>query len=358
MNYFTQDLRIVKQKPLSSPAIIQEEFPIPDKSINLIVDTRRQISQIIHQCDDRLVVIVGPCSIHDIDIAQAYAEKLQKQLIKHHADLCIIMRVYFEKPRTTVGWKGLINDPDLNNEFNINKGLKLARQLLIHLSLLGVPAATEFLDTFIPQYVSDVISWGAIGARTTESQIHRELVSGLSMPIGFKNGTTGNTQIAVDAIISASHPHHFLGVTKDGLAAITKTSGNQDCHIILRGSNQGPNFSADNISRVIQQLQDKQLNQGLMVDCSHGNSNKDHRKQKAVVADLCKQIATGNQHIVGVMIESNLIEGRQTLTDKQTLTYGQSITDACIGFEETEQLLVQLAQAVRARRQILKEEKA
>ncbi len=348
----TQNLRIKFQKPLWSPSILQEQCPLPMEAAHLITDTRALASQIIHGHDDRLLVVVGPCSIHEPNQALDYAKKLQPLLSQYSDTLCILMRVYFEKPRTTVGWKGLINDPDLSNEFNINKGLKVARELLRDLSLLGVPAGTEFLDTIIPQYISDLVCWGAIGARTTESQIHRELVSGLSMPIGFKNGTTGNVDIALDAIISSSNPHHFLGVTSDGLAAITSTVGNHDTHIILRGSKGETNYQPSHIAQVSKALSRKKIEQGIMVDCSHGNSGKDHTRQKEVVASLCEQLARGERRLIGAMIESHLFEGSQKLSTPQTLQYGVSITDACVGFDETEQLLSQLSEAVLARRKL------
>ncbi len=349
MTNITDNLRINEQKPLITPALIHHELPLPENATNLILDVRRHASNIIHGIDDRLLVIVGPCSIHDTEAALDYASRLQKQISRFNNELCIIMRVYFEKPRTTVGWKGLINDPELDNSFNINQGIRKARELLINLTLKGVPAGTEFLDTIIPQYLSDIVSWGAIGARTTESQIHREMASGLSVPVGFKNGTDGNIKIALDAITSSSNPHHFLGVTKDGIAAITSTKGNQDCHIILRGSSKGPNYHPEQVAHVVEKLNDNKIENGIMIDCSHGNSNKDHSRQKNVVEEISRQISDGNKKIVGAMIESNIVEGKQDINNSP-LTYGQSVTDACVSWDETEILLQQLAEGVTKRR--------
>jgi 3-deoxy-7-phosphoheptulonate synthase len=341
----TDDIRIKSTRPLISPAILAEEFPITEDIATLVAKTRHEISQIINNRDRRLLVVVGPCSIHDPKAALEYAKKLAKQTTTLHNKLLIIMRVYFEKPRTTVGWKGLINDPHLNGSFDINNGLRIARRLLIEINSLGLPVGTEFLDTIIPQYISDLISWGAIGARTTESQIHRELASGLSMPLGFKNGTTGDVQIAVDAVRAARHSHHFLGVTKHGIPAILGTTGNDACHIILRGSNTGPNYDADSINAAVKLLKNAELPPYLMVDCSHGNSEKDHKKQAIVVKSLCEQITKGNKAIRGVMLESNLVAGKQALHDGKNLVYGQSVTDACIDLKETKQLLQNLAKA-------------
>lgn len=346
----TDDLRIHNLKPLIPPAILHEELPASADVINLVTEARQEIKRIMHGADNRLLVVIGPCSIHDPAAALEYAKRLVKERLKWQSELCIIMRVYFEKPRTTVGWKGLINDPHLDNSFSINTGLRTARKLLLDIANLNMPIGTEFLDSIIPQFISDLIAWGAIGARTTESQVHRELASGLSMPIGFKNGTTGDIQIAVDAIKSAKHPHHFLGVTKQGLAAIVSTKGNDVCHVILRGSNQGTNYDAKSIASAIQLLQAQDLQPQLMVDCSHGNSQKDYQRQKLVVQSLCEQIAAGNPYISGAMIESNLAAGKQTLQAGKTLTYGQSVTDGCVGWDETEQLLQQLAMAQRTRK--------
>jgi 3-deoxy-7-phosphoheptulonate synthase len=346
----TDDLRIKNLRPLISPAILIEELPITKSIANLVSKTRNEAEKIIHGQDDRLLVIVGPCSIHDPKAALDYAKKLRKEVIRFKKELCIIMRVYFEKPRTTVGWKGLINDPKLDGSFEINHGLHKARQLLIDIAEVGVATGTEFLDTIIPQFISDLISWGAIGARTTESQVHRELASGLSMPIGFKNGTSGDVQISVDAIRAAHHPHHFLSVTKQGIAAVVSTTGNNACHVILRGSNSGPNYDAKNIASTIKSLQEVNLTTKIMVDCSHGNSNKDHTKQAVVVKSLCEQINAGSKDICGVMIESNLVEGKQTLHHDKKLVYGQSVTDGCISWENTKPLLQALADAVKQRR--------
>lgn len=350
MNNTTDNTHIKQLIPLSSPSLVQHELPIADQTIKHIQATRVRTENILKGTDDGLVVIVGPCSIHDPAAAIEYATRLQPYIEKLSDQLCIIMRVYFEKPRTTVGWKGLINDPELNNTFNINKGLHQARQLLLDINQLGVAAATEFLDTIIPQYISDLISWAAIGARTTESQIHRELASGLSMPVGFKNSTYGDTGIAVDAVYAASRAHHFLGVTKEGLAAIVSTTGNT-CHVILRGGKNGPNYDSDTVNRVAQQLTYKALTPRLMIDCSHGNSGKDHTKQRGVVQNISEQLQAGQQGIGGVMLESHLVPGNQPLGDRDALTYGQSITDACIGWEETVELLEQLHDATKQRRQ-------
>jgi 3-deoxy-7-phosphoheptulonate synthase len=316
-----------------------------------VYNARQTAHQILHGEDDRLLVVTGPCSIHDVDAAMEYAERLLPLREQYKDTLHIIMRVYFEKPRTTVGWKGLINDPDLDNSFQINKGLKLARKLLLDLNNMGMPAATEYLDLISPQYVADLISWAAIGARTTESQGHRELSSGISCPIGFKNGTYGNLNIAVDAIGAACRPHHFLSVTKEGRTAIFATKGNEDCHIILRGG-QEPNFDADSIASAVAALEKAKLPPYLMVDFSHANSYKDYRRQPEVAANIAEQIASGNKAIMGVMIESHLVEGNQKADGKkrEELVYGQSITDACINWDSTAQVLEQLSQAVAARR--------
>lgn len=304
--------------------------------------------------DDRLVVIVGPCSVHDVQSAKEYAILLAKEFERLKDDLLIVMRVYFEKPRTTIGWKGLINDPDLNGTYNINKGLKLARQLLLEISELGLPIGTEFLDTISPQYTSDLVSWGAIGARTTESQVHRELSSGLSCPIGFKNGTSGDIQIAADAIESAAGQHCFLGINEWGCASIVRTTGNSACHVILRGGSDGPNYSAEHVAKACAKLEKSKLRPSLMIDCSHGNSSKQHKNQPIVAQNIAEQLIGGSKSVFGVMIESNIIEGNQKLnpgvTDPKTLTYGQSVTDACINWESTVQVLDTLANSVRARR--------
>ncbi len=312
---------------------------------------RAQADAILNQQDDRLLAIVGPCSIHDPEAALEYAERLKAEASRFEKDIFIIMRVYFEKPRTTVGWKGLINDPGLNDSFDINKGLRVARRLLLDLANMGVPSGTEFLDTISPQYIADLISWGAIGARTTESQIHRELASGLSMPVGFKNGTGGSIQIALDAIQSASRPHHFLSVTKQGVSAIVSTAGNPSCHLILRGGKTGPNYDKDSIAAVESLLTEQNLPHSLMIDCSHGNSNKDFRNQPLVARDVANQITAGSISLTSVMLESNMIEGNQKLDpDLSKLTHGQSVTDACISWEDTVSTLDVLAEAVRKRR--------
>jgi 3-deoxy-7-phosphoheptulonate synthase len=345
-----EDLRIASLRPLISPALLEDEIALTPPAIETITQARKIASEIVKHKDDRLLVIVGPCSIHDQKSALEYGTRLAELIKKYHDELCIIMRVYFEKPRTTVGWKGLINDPYLDDTFNINQGLRIARKLLRDLNTMGVPCATEFLDTIIPQYISDLISWGAIGARTTESQIHRELASGLSMPIGFKNGTDGNIQIAIDAMSSASFPHHFLGVTKAGLAAIVATKGNDVTHVILRGANTKTNYDAESVAHVVAKLHKNKLIPSVMVDCSHGNSLKDHLRQPLVVKDVANQIAEGSKNIMGVMIESHINPGRQDLKNKAELEYGQSITDACIGWHETVTLLDLLAKAVKRRR--------
>lgn len=345
-----EDLRVESLRPLLSPALLEDEIPLTTPAVETVTESRKIASEIIQHKDDRLLVIVGPCSIHDQKSAMEYGSRLAELIKKYRDDLCIIMRVYFEKPRTTVGWKGLINDPYLDNSFNINHGLKVARKLLRDLNTMGVPCGTEFLDTIIPQYISDLVSWGAIGARTTESQIHRELASGLSMPIGFKNGTDGNVQIAIDAMNSASYPHHFLGVTKAGLAAIVKTKGNNMTHVILRGGNNKTNYDVESIDHICAILHKNKLVPGVMVDCSHGNSLKDHLRQPLVVKDVAQQIAAGSNKIMGLMLESHINPGRQDLKDKKDLEYGQSITDACIGWDETVVLLDILAKAVKRRR--------
>lgn len=351
MSIRTDDIHIDSIHQLLPPAILIEETPVSEEMAALVANTRAQAEAILHGKDDRLLVVVGPCSIHDTDAALDYAAKLKQYADAASEDLVIIMRVYFEKPRTTVGWKGLINDPNLDGTFDINHGLGVARRLLIKLAELGMPAGTEFLDTISPQYVADLVAWGAIGARTTESQIHRELASGLSAPVGFKNGTGGSIQIALDAIQAAQKPHHFLSVTKQGTSAIVATTGNSCCHLILRGSSDGPNFDHDSIREVRKRLKQADLPLQVMVDCSHGNSRKDFRKQPEVAADLCQQMAAGESSIAAVMVESNLIEGNQKLgKGPEDLEYGQSITDACVSWDTTVEMLDQFADAVRRRR--------
>ena len=349
MIYETDDLRIRDIEEVTPPSVLFQDFPISEKASATTYSARQSIHRILHGADNRLIVIVGPCSIHDPKAALEYANRLREERKRFAPDLEIIMRVYFEKPRTTIGWKGLINDPDLDGSFNINKGLNTARKLLLDINELGVPAGCEYLDMITPQYLADIVSWGAIGARTTESQTHRELASGLSCPVGFKNGTDGNIKIAIDAIKAASQPHHFLSVTKEGRSAIISTNGNEDCHIILRGGKQ-PNFDAESVNSSCQEIGKAGLAQRLMIDASHANSGKNAENQISVCADIATQIGNGDLRICGVMIESHLIAGRQDLKLGEPLTYGQSITDSCIGWEESVQLLKGLAVAVRARR--------
>ncbi|MDH3354969.1 MAG: 3-deoxy-7-phosphoheptulonate synthase AroG [Chromatiales bacterium] len=345
----TDDLRIRAIKELISPAALQEELEVTDVAATTVFEARQEIHKILHGEDDRIVVIVGPCSVHDPIAAREYAEKLKTLRDELKDDLMIVMRVYFEKPRTTVGWKGLINDPDLDGTFHINKGLHMARQLLLDVNNLGLPAGTEFLDLISPQYVADLISWGAIGARTTESQGHRELSSGLSCPVGFKNSTNGTLKISFDAIRSASQPHHFLSVTKSGRSAIFSTGGNEDCHVILRGGTR-PNYDKESINIASEDMEKAGFIPQVMIDFSHANSSKRHQKQIDVGQDVAGQIAHGDRRIIGVMIESNLVAGRQDWRADQELVYGQSITDACISWDESEPLLRELAGAVRKRR--------
>jgi 3-deoxy-7-phosphoheptulonate synthase len=336
--------------PLIQPALLMHDLPLNETGAAFIESSRKQAEAILNRKDDRLLVVAGPCSIHDHKSALEYAQLIQAAREKHAKDLEIVMRVYFEKPRTTVGWKGFINDPHLNESYDINAGLREARALLIELTRMGIPSGTEFLDVITPQYIADVVSWGAIGARTTESQVHRQLSSGLSMPVGFKNGTDGGIQVALDAIQAAAGQHCFLSVTKDGVAAIVKTRGNEACHVILRGGKAGTNFDAASIDTVVGQLTARGLPASVMVDCSHGNSLKDYRKQPLVTESLADQISHGSKSITGVMIESHLVEGRQDAKPGQPLTYGQSITDACVNWATTETMLNDLAAAVRARR--------
>jgi 3-deoxy-7-phosphoheptulonate synthase len=351
MTQNTDDLRIRSQHPLLSPALVLSELPVSERAAEVVATARRDAAKVISGQDDRLMVIVGPCSVHDTKAALEYAALLQKEAQKHAAELLIVMRVYFEKPRTTVGWKGLINDPQVDGSFRINDVLRIARGLLAQIAEAGLPAATEFLDPITPQYVADLVAYGAIGARTTESQIHRELASGLSMPVGFKNGTDGSVQVAVDACLSARSSHWFPSVTKDGVVAIFQTSGNPDAHVILRGgSRTGPNYGAEFVTDAAARIQKAGLSTRLVIDCSHGNSSKDHRRQPLVAADIAAQVAAGSRVIAGVMIESHLVEGRQDWKGKDASAYGCSITDACISFEQTVPVLDGLAAAVRARR--------
>jgi 3-deoxy-7-phosphoheptulonate synthase len=349
MPYNTDDLRIRGIRELTPPAHLMREFPCTEASSATVFCAREEIHRIMHRGDSRLLVIVGPCSIHDYDAAMDYAKRLQALRLTMEADLTIVMRVYFEKPRTTVGWKGFINDPNLDDSYDINKGLRQARKLLLDINELGLAAATEFLDLISPQYLADLIAWGAIGARTTESQSHRQLASGLSCPVGFKNGTDGNIRIAVDAIKAASAPHHFLSVTKGGHSAIVSTAGNEDCHVILRGGKE-PNFDAASVDAACQELGKAGLAQRVMIDFSHANSSKQYSKQMDVSTDVAQQVAAGDSRIVGVMVESHINAGRQDIVPGKPLAYGLSVTDACLGWEDTEKLLTQLAQSVRARR--------
>ena len=339
----TDDVRIAELRPLISPAILSEELPVSSELAASIVAARQAVSDIVHGRDDRLLVVVGPCSIHDPKAALEYAKNLQTVNSQFDKELLLVMRVYFEKPRTTVGWKGLINDPNLDGSLKINDGLRLARGLLLDIAEMGIPTGCEFLDAISPQFYADLVSWGAIGARTTESQIHRELASGLSMPVGFKNGTQGDVTIALDAIQAASHGHHFLSVTKQGISAIVETTGNKDCHVILRGSAKATNFDLDSVNEVASTLKKKGLCDKLMVDCSHGNSNKDYKRQPIVVDDIASQLKTGDSKVFGVMIESNLFEGNQ----KTPETYGVSITDACISWQDTLTAFSALAEGVK-----------
>ena len=349
MKYPTDDLRIREIKELLTPANLLSDFPITEKASQTVYETRREIHRILHGADDRLLMITGPCSIHDVKAAKEYAARLKELKPRYAADLLIVMRVYFEKPRTTVGWKGMINDPKLDGSFQINDGLRIGRQLLLDLNESGMPAGCKFLDMITPQYTADLVSWGAIGARTTESQVHRELASGLSCPVGFKNGTDGNVRIAIDAIRAAQAPHHFLSVTKEGHSAIVSTMGNEDCHIILRGGKQ-PNYDAANVNAAAKSLAEAGIPARIMIDCSHGNSDKDPANQVKVGNDVASQVALDDARIFGIMVESHLKAGRQDLIPGKELVYGQSITDACIGWEDTRGLIDVLALAVRQRR--------
>jgi 3-deoxy-7-phosphoheptulonate synthase len=346
----TEDIRIQWTKVVLPPVFLEEERPVSEAASATIFDTRNEISAILNGEDSRLLVLCGPCSIHDPKAAREYAALLKTAIGEFAADLRIVMRVYFEKPRTTIGWKGLINDPYLNESYKINDGLRLARHLLLDLAEMGVPAGTEFLDMISPQYIAGLVSWGAIGARTTESQVHRQLVSGISCPVGFKNATSGDVQIAVDAILSAAHSHTFLGHTKFGQSAIFVTRGNPDCHIILRGGKKATNYDAASVAATAAQMEKCSVKPRIMIDFSHANSNKDYTRQPFVCQDVARQVAAGDKRIMGVMIESNLVAGAQPLVPGQPLVYGQSITDACIDWKETRSLLEELAAAVRARR--------
>ncbi len=349
MFYQTDDVRISKIKELLPPIALIERFPASQEASKSVFSGRKAISEIFNHQDDRLLVVIGPCSIHDTEAALEYGQRLVKLREKYKDTLEIVMRVYFEKPRTTVGWKGLINDPYMDNTFKLNDGLRIGRKLLLDLNHMGMPTAGEFLDMITPQYMADFMCWGAIGARTTESQVHRELASGLSCPVGFKNGTDGTIKVAIDAIGAASAPHHFLSVTKYGHSAIVETTGNEDCHIILRGG-KTTNFDADSVKTVTGQLENSSLNTKIMIDFSHANSSKKFENQMLVCENVCQQISGGNHNIFGVMVESHLVEGRQDLVDGEVATYGQSITDACIGWADTEDLLSQLSDSITSRR--------
>jgi len=346
----TEDIRIQWTKVVLPPVFLEEEHPVTEAASATIFDTRREIVDILNGRDSRLLILVGPCSIHDVKAARDYAALLKEAIAEFSADLRIVMRVYFEKPRTTIGWKGLINDPYLDQSYKINDGLRLARSLLLDLAEMGVPTGTEFLDMISPQYIAGLVSWGAIGARTTESQVHRQLVSGVSCPVGFKNATSGDVQVAIDAVLSAAYSHTFLGHTHHGQSAIFVTTGNPDTHIILRGGRKMVNYTADAVADTAQRMEKAGLQPRIMIDFSHANSNKDYRRQALVCHDVAAQIAAGDKRIMGVMIESNLVAGAQKLEAGQPLVYGQSITDACIDWPETHELLNELAEAVRARR--------
>ncbi len=350
MVFRTNNLRIKSSRVVLPPIFLEEELPVTENASRTVFEARRQIADILNGADDRLVVVVGPCSIHDPIAAREYAGLLNGAIAELSSELMIVMRVYFEKPRTTLGWKGLINDPYFDESFRISDGLRIARRLLLDLAEMGVPAGTEFLDMISPQYVSDLVSWGAIGARTTESQVHRQLASGLSCPVGFKNGTSGNVQIAIEAILSASHPHTFLGTSETGQSAILLTSGNPDCHIILRGGRQVTNYDVASVTSTVEQMEKTGVKPRIMIDFSHANSGKDHRRQGSVCRAVSEQITSGERRIIGAMIESNLVAGSQALVNGKTLVYGQSITDACIDWQETHILLRELAAAVQKRR--------
>jgi 3-deoxy-7-phosphoheptulonate synthase len=346
----TDDLRIQWTRVVLPPVFLEEELPISDAASSTVFTARTEVSEILAGRDHRLLVVVGPCSIHDPEAAREYAAKLKPVIEELAEDLCIVMRVYFEKPRTTVGWKGLINDPHLDQTYKINDGLRIARHLLLDLAQMGVPAGTEFLDIISPQYFVDLVTWGAIGARTTESQVHRQLVSGLSCPVGFKNGTSGNVQIAIDAILSASGEHTFLGGTKNGQTAIFATTGNPECHIILRGGREQTNYDAASVNTTCEALEKAGLPQRVMIDCSHANSGKDYRRQAEVARAIGEQVVAGDRRIIGIMLESNLVAGAQKMVEGKPLVYGQSVTDACLGWPETVETLREIATAVRAGR--------
>ena len=343
----TSDLHVIETRPLLSPAFVKSELPIAEEVAQLVTQTRDRIRNILEGKDERVLVVVGPCSIHDVAAATEYGKKLAKLRSQFQDSLEIVMRVYFEKPRTTVGWKGLINDPHLDNSYDINTGVRTARKLLLDLAKIGLPAATELLDPITPQYIADLICWTAIGARTTESQIHRQMASGLSMPVGYKNGTDGSFNAAINAMLTAKISHHFLGINQDGLASIVKTTGNPDGHLVLRGGAVKPNYEAVDVEAAANALKKKAMNSRLMIDCSHGNSRKDHLKQVDVLHSINEQIEAGSRQIIGVMIESHLVAGNQAISrDKDSLKYGQSITDACVDWKTTETMLLSLANSV------------
>ena len=352
----TSDLHVIETRPLLSPAFIKSEFPLSESMAHLVAQTRTRIRNILEGKDKRILVVVGPCSIHDVAAAEEYGQKLAKLRSQFADTLEIVMRVYFEKPRTTVGWKGLINDPHLDNSYDINTGLRTARKLLLDLAEAGLPAATELLDPITPQYIADLICWTAIGARTTESQIHRQMASGLSMPVGYKNGTDGSFTAAINAMLTAKISHHFLGINQDGLASIVKTTGNPDGHLVLRGGAAKPNYEANDIEAATEALKKKAMNPLLMVDCSHGNSRKDYNQQSAVLNSIAQQVEAGCSDIMGVMIESHLIEGNQAISkNKEELVYGKSITDACVNWDTTKVMLQSLANAVAKGRPEIKQ---
>ncbi|MCD0505566.1 3-deoxy-7-phosphoheptulonate synthase AroG [Bordetella petrii] len=351
MSHNTDDLRIREIKELNPPSHVMREFPCAQPASETVFAARQAMHRILHGMDDRLIVVIGPCSIHDTKAALEYASRLKPVRDRLQGELEVVMRVYFEKPRTTVGWKGLINDPGLDGSFDINRGIRVARELLLDINAQGLPAGCEFLDMITPQYIADLVSWGAIGARTTESQVHRELASGLSCPVGFKNGTDGNVKIAVDAIKAASQPHHFLSVTKGGHSAIVSTAGNEDCHVILRGG-KAPNYDADSVAAACQDLSKSGLAQRVMIDASHANSSKKPENQPLVADDVGRQIEAGDTRIVGLMIESHLLAGRQDMVAGEPLVYGQSITDGCIDWDASVEVLERLARAVKGRRRV------
>jgi 3-deoxy-7-phosphoheptulonate synthase len=346
----TNNLRVRAFLPLVSPRALKQELPITAEVASVVASARRDIEALIAGRDDRLLVIVGPCSIHDVQAASEYARHVARWRARHGDELLIVMRVYFEKPRTSVGWKGLINDPHLDGSCDLARGVRMARHLLLSLAGLGVPAATELLDPIVPQYIADLVAWAAIGARTTESQTHREMASGLSMPVGFKNGTDGELEAALNAMKAARRPHVFLGIDEDGRACVVRTRGNQAVFAVLRGGAAGPNYGAAAVRAAVSSLERAGVNAGVLIDCSHANSGKDYRRQPAVLADVAAQVAAGQERILGVMLESNLVAGRQELTTPAQLIYGQSITDACIDLEATEACLTSCARAVQARR--------